>query len=122
MFKKYDLPGFGKVQALLVFTAMASGPLAFLTTGIPGKIVFPLLELAGEWLASKGLVLLNIGAEKVETLIEENAYDGSFEKAFEAINAKRGKLTDAEKKSIDDKVIAAARKFFSFSVRDSQNP
>jgi ABC-type transport system involved in cytochrome c biogenesis permease subunit len=111
---KYKFDGIGKAGAVATFAAMAMTPYAAITQGFWGKILFVFLEWFYSCLASVGLVVLNIGVANVETLIEQSEFDGSFEDAFKIINAKGGKLSDAEKAAIDNKVIAAFRKFASF--------
>lgn len=65
-------------------------------------------------LASGGLVMLNVGAEKLQTAVDKVDYDTSWETAERLINEirKTGReLTPEEIKAIDDKVIAQFRKF-----------
>lgn len=120
--KKHDLSGIGGVTASLVISLLAGSSLAFLTTGPLGWFVAVILRWLFSGLASMGLVLLNVGVAHVQTINEKKDFDGSFEDAFRAINAKNGELTDEEKAAIDQKVIDAFRKFATFgtngSVRD----
>ncbi len=113
---KYKFDGIGKAGALATFAALAANPntIAF-TQGILGKIIFWFLTKLYSGLASLGLVVLNLGVAKVELLIDQKEFDGSFDDAFRIINEKGGKLTDKEKAQIDAKVIAAFRKFGPFS-------
>lgn len=97
-----------------MFSGLAASPLAWLTTGLVGKITFWFLTKFTEWLASNGLIILNIGVANVQTLIEKSAFDKTFEEAFKAIHGNPDRLTEEQKKSIDDKVISAFRKFASF--------
>lgn len=117
--RKYKFEGIGKASATATFVALASTPLAKLTQGFVGKILYALLTLFFSGLASVGLVVLNIGIAKVETLLEQKDFDGSFDEAFKIINAKGGKLTQQEIAEIDSKVIDAFRKFAVFGkLRD----
>lgn len=117
---KHKLEGIGEAGAILMMSTLATSfPLA--TTGLQGKILFILLKIFHMALASAGLIVVNIGVAKVETLIEHKDFDGSFDKAFEIINKKKGQFTDEEAKKIDDAVIDAYRKFATFIVRDRRN-
>ncbi len=111
---KYKFDGIAKASATVTFLALASTSFAPLTIGFTGKVFFFFLQFFYTGLASIGLVVLNIGIADLKTISEKNDFDGSFDEAFKIINAKGGKLTDAEKKSIDNKVIAAFRKFGAF--------
>jgi hypothetical protein len=113
---KYEFDGIGKAGAMATFAALALNPATLpLTQGFWGKILFYALTWFYARLASVGLVVLNIGIANVETLLQEKEFNGSFDEAFQIINQKGGKLTEAEKASIDAKVIAAFRKFGVFT-------
>lgn len=112
---KYKFDGIGKAGAVATFAALAANPSTlWLTQGFIGKVIFYLLTMLYSRLASAGLVILNVGVAKVEVLIEQKEFDGSFDEAFKIINAKGGALTEAEKRAIDSKVIAAFRNFAAF--------
>lgn len=116
---KNKFEGIGSASASLTFALLAGSPLAWLTLGIQGKITFWILKQIYMRLADKGVIVLNIGAAKVSTLVERSDFDGSFDSAFEIINKRKGNLSDAEIKAIDDKVISALRKFTDFGVQHS---
>lgn len=112
---KHDFKGIGKASALMVMTAFAGNPATlFLSQGIAGRIINYGLTILFSRLASLGLVVLNVGVVTVETLAEAKEFDGSFDEAFAIINKKGKGLTDEEIKAIDNKVIAAFRKFAVF--------
>lgn len=117
MAAKHELTGIGSASATLTFVALAGSPLAFLTQGFLGKITHYILTQVYSRLASQGLVVLNIGVARVQTMAERKDFDGTFDEAFELINKRGGKLSDAEAKKIDDRVISALRKFTDFGVR-----
>lgn len=117
MANKYNFEGIGKATALLLFSGLAASPFAWFTVGLQGKIVFWLLTQLGKWFASTGLVLLNVGIANVQVLSQQSNYDGAFDVAFRAIADRNGRLTLAEKKAIDDRVIAAFDRFADFGVR-----
>lgn len=117
--KKHKLDGIGAASASTVFAALMSNPgLAGLTRGFWGKIIFYFLTKIFSSLASLGLVLLNVGAAKIETLIDGKNFDGAWDSADEFIKAIRDsgrEMTPEEIKKIDDPVIIAFRKFAGFA-------
>jgi hypothetical protein len=116
---KYSFNGIGAASAKLVLAALAANPgTAFLATGILGTISSKILTKLFSMLASVGLVILNIGAAKVEVIIDSNNFDNSWDSAEKLIGAIRNtgrELTKEEEKAIDDKVIESFRKFASFA-------
>jgi len=112
---KYRFDGIGAASAKLALAALAANPgTAFLTAGISGRIVNWLLTKAFSMAASGGLVLLNVGAAKVETLVAKNEYDGSWDSAEKLLQDARNahhELTPAEIAAIDGPVIDSFRKF-----------
>lgn len=119
---KYRFEGIGATSATLTIAALAASPLAWFTQGLQGRIVFHLLKWLYMGLASKGLIVLNIGVSKVEVLVQKGQFDGSMDEAFKIINERQGKLTPEEIHSIDSKVIVALRKFGRFGVRERRDP
>lgn len=115
---KYRFEGIGKLGATLMFSALAASPLAWLTNGLVGKIVFFLLTEFSMFLSNHGLIILNMAIADLKTLSEKKNFDGAFDDAFKEIHEKRERLTPEEKKRIDDKVISAFRDFASFGVRE----
>lgn len=115
---KYKFEGIGETLAALVLAGLATNPsLAWLTGGFTGRVVWFGAKLLGMGLASIGLVVLNVGAAKIETIMAENNFDGSWESAQKLISdiRKEGReLTDEEKKRIDGPVKDAFRRFARF--------
>lgn len=103
----------------MVLAAFAANPgTLFLTTGILGKIVTWGLTQLFSMMASAGLVLLNVGASRVETLIDGNKFDGTWDSAEEFIKAIRDTgrdMTPEEIARIDGPVIEAFRKWGHFA-------
>lgn len=120
---KYSFDGIGAASATIAMAAFATNPAtAFLAVGFVGKIVSFVLTKVFSMLASVGLVLLNVGAERIGTIIDQHNFDGSFDTAEKLIDSirKTGRdLTPEEVKAIDDPVIGAFRKWASFA-RDRQ--
>ncbi len=109
---KYDFRGIKKLGGAGLRVALASSPYTawFIRLGSFADLV---LEFAANWLANKGLLVLNVGANYVSGEIDQKQLDAALDSAFEQITIKGGreKLTPAERKAIDDEVIKAARKF-----------
>lgn len=108
---KYKFRGIAKFNAFLIFSAMAGGPLAFLTTGIVGTITFRLLEIAGNWFANQGLALLNIGVDVLIVAAQKNNYESVINKAIDKVKNHKGPMSKKKQKEIDDEVIDAVRDF-----------
>lgn len=99
----------------MVLASLAANPATvFLTTGVPGKLLFALLSRIFSSLASMGLILLNVGAERLLTAVDKIGYDDSWDtadKLIEEIRKTGRDLTPEEIKSIDEDVIKQFRKF-----------
>jgi hypothetical protein len=112
---KHNFTGIGNASAAILIAAMSANPaLLGLTTGIPGKILFKIFSKIFSTLASMGVVLLNIGAEKLLIAAEKSNFDGSIDSALKLVENIRSTgrdLTPEEIKQIDDKVIEQFRKF-----------
>ena len=109
---KYDFRGIKKMGAAGLRSALASTPqLAWSLAG--GRLTDLVLEFATNWLANKGLMLLNFGAIEVTGEIDQKNFDAAMDAAINEITKRGGRdaLTPAQKKVIDDEVIRAARKF-----------
>lgn len=121
---KHKLDGIGAASASMVIAALSiSNPV--LVSGVPGKIIAWILSKFFSSLASLGLVILNVGAARVETLIDGKNFDGAYDSAEEFIAAIRNagrEMTPEEIKQIDDPVIDAFRKWASFArKKDGSN-
>ena len=110
---KYQFDGVSKFSAVMIFTSLASSPFAFLTTGILGKFTFFILEKISNWLANKGLILLNVGVNYIAVLNQQGDYDKTIEEAIKKVKDNPGRLTDAQKKAIDQPVIDSFKRFVS---------
>lgn len=83
-------------------------------TGARGlKTLFPwvpnfILELAVNWLANKGLVLLNVMAAVVDGKIDIARLDRAIDDGIRRVEKSHGNLTKSEIEDIDNAVIQAA--------------
>lgn len=113
---KYDFGGIKKVGAKSLLLALSSNPYFIWVERLKLTAVLEiLLEWLVNWAANNGLVLLNLGAVFVEGHFDQKAFDAALEEGLSEVEIKKGKLTPAQVKAIDDKVIIAARKFFVFT-------
>lgn len=108
---KYKFKGIAKFNAFLIFSAMSTGPLAFLTTGILGTITFKVLEMFGNWFANQGLALLNIGVDVLIVAVQENNYESVLNNAIKRVKNHKGPMPKELQKEIDNEVIDAVRDF-----------
>jgi hypothetical protein len=116
---KYKFEGIGETVAALVVAGLSANPqFAWLVKGFLGRVVWFGAKLAGMGFASLGLVVLNVGAAKIDTIVTHGNFDGSWDSARKLIAEiqKEGReLTDEEKARIDEPVKAAFRKFGRFA-------
>lgn len=70
-----------------------------------------------DWLANKGLIVLNLGAIYVKGEFDQAAFDKAIEDGLAKVGGPT-QLTPEEGKAVDDAVINAADKFIDFGVVD----
>lgn len=110
---KYDFPGIQKAGVAAIKAILASFSWgAALLAGPFGKIPDFILDWVINWLANKGLIVLNIGAIYIDGHFDQAGFDKSIEDGLSRV--KKG-VTPEEGKVIDDAVIAAFRKFGTYS-------
>lgn len=114
----YRFSGIGEASASVILAVLMVNPAtAYLATGIVGKITFFICKIFSMWLASLGLVVMNVGAAKLETIIDGGKFDESWntaENLIKKIRESGRELTNEEIKQIDDAVIVAFKKFATF--------
>lgn len=112
---KYSFPGIQKAGRLAIEAALASTTwgASLLANGI-FKLFSPLegvlLDAMINWLANKGLIVLNLGAIVIEGNFDQAAFDDAMQAGLDRV--KQGNLTPAQGKAIDD----AVRKAFDLDV------
>lgn len=114
--QKHKLEGIGGASAISVLALIGSNPsMAFLTQGIAGKILYYSLTKGFSFLASGGLVMANVGIERVLTAIDKHGFDGSWDDAQKIIDDITGRqqreMTPQEVIDIDNIVKDSFRKF-----------
>lgn len=111
---KHKFDGIARFTATLVFTKMAGGPLAFLTTGVLGKVTFFFLTKGSNWLANQGLAVLNVGVNHILVSQQKDQFEKAINEALNKVQGTSNKLSPVEVAEIDDKVIRAFRNFAYF--------
>lgn len=109
---KYDFQGLKKLGAAGLRLALAASPYtSWVLAGGPVTDFF--LEWFSNWLANNGLMILDTGADIINGAIDQKEFDDAMDDAIKEITHAGGaaSLTPEQKKEIDDKVIAAGRKF-----------
>lgn len=108
---KYDFKGIKRLGGVGLRAFLSSMPATAWICRLPFSET--ILELLSNWLANKGLMVLNIGAIYVGGEFDQRAFDRALDQAFSEIELKGGRdgLTAEQKKAIDDEVIRAARRF-----------
>jgi hypothetical protein len=74
-----------------------------------------LIKTLVNWLANKGLVVLNIGAIYVNGEFDQKAFDKAMGDGIRKVEEAKGKLTPEQIKAIDDEVIKAADRFIPYT-------
>lgn len=107
---KYDFPGIRKAGTAALKAVVATTGWGAWLIASPFNSVFEVAAgWLSEWLANRGLLIINLGAIYVSGEIDQARFDKAFEEALEKV--KLPGLTDEQKKGIDDEVIEAFRWF-----------
>lgn len=109
---KYNFPGIKKLGSAALRVALATSPYTKWLLKF-GSFTDLILEFISNWLANKGLLMLNIGAVYFEGELDQKKFDTAMDTAIKDITnlGGREKLTAQQIKDIDEKVIKAARGF-----------
>lgn len=107
---KYDFPGIRKagtagIKALLALTSWGT----WIIASPFNPLIDFLLNWISEWLANRGLIIINVGAFYVSGVFDQKSFDSAMEDGLKKASAPG--LSDKQKKAIDDAVIEAFRKF-----------
>lgn len=103
---KYNFKGIKEKGARVIKTALAASP--YTAWLLKFNIVLDLaLEAFSNWLANKGLIIMNVGYFYVDGKLDQAALDRALNRGIEEVDS--GKiLTPEQMKEIDDAVIKAA--------------
>lgn len=113
---KYKFSGIQKTGSAFIRAALLNTPFAWIV-----KVPFfnAILEVALNWMAGKGLIVLNLSAYKVGDMIDGAALEQAIEVGIADAESGR-KLTPEEIKRIDDDVIKAANKALPYGRKPSK--
>lgn len=109
---KYNFSGIKEMGASGLRGAALSSPYTAWINKF-GSLSTLFYEFLANWLANKGLIILNLGAIAIDGHFDQKAFDKALDKAYADIENAGGvsKLTPEEIKAIDNEVIKAARRF-----------
>lgn len=116
---RHKFEGIGEAGAAMVLAGLKANPSTTgLANGFVGKAIFFIVKVILMYFASLGLIVLNVGAAKLEAVVDKNDFNGAWDDADKIIAKFRetGRtMTEAEALAIDIPVIVAFRKFGSFA-------
>lgn len=102
---RYNFPGIQKAMGLVIDSLVAgTGWGAWLLASPFKPLVNYFRDLAINYLANKGIILINIGANIVDGVLDQKAMDQALDEGIRRVMQGRDTLTPAEGKAIDDKV------------------
>lgn len=116
---KYDFPGIKKIgtrAASLVLSSTAWGAAILKSPFKP--IVEMLMGYLIEWLANKGLVIINLGFIYIDGNLDQSKFDKAFDEALERLKVPG--LPETEKAAIDEKIKNAFRNFAHLNDKPKQ--
>jgi len=118
---KYDFQGIKKFGGAGLRAAILTTPyLSWM--GRFGALTNLVTEFAANWLANRGLILLNVGAFYIGGEIDQKSLDSAIENGLKAVELSNGKLTPEKMKEIDDAIIKAADKALPYGNKPTDNP
>lgn len=116
---KYDFDGIQKFGAKGILLAISGTGWGAFIAGTPviSSIAAFFLEFVVNWLANKGLVVLNLGAIYFNGHFDQKRFDEAMNEGLKKVMLADGTLTPEQIKEIDDAVIAAADRFIPYTKR-----
>lgn len=94
--------------------ALASSPIGAVLNGPLGGTFGLLLEWLNEWLANRGIILLNIGAFKINGHFDQGAFDRAMDEGLAKIESGET-LSPEEMREIDERVKEIVRRFIPYN-------
>lgn len=105
---RYDFKGIQKATGFLIDSLVAgTGWGAWLLASPFRPVVAFFRDALVNFLANRGLIILNIGVNIVDGIIDQKALDSALDAGIKRVMQGRDKITPAEGKAIDDKVREA---------------
>lgn len=124
---KYDLTGIQKaaiaaIKAAIATTTWGASLFASAVFNFFMPVAETVLGWAINWLANRGLIILNLGAIYVNGELDQAAFDKAIEDGLRKVQKGRDKITAAEGAKIDQDVIDAANRFIDFGADPNSVP
>lgn len=117
---RYDFQGIQKQMGRLIDGLLASTGWGAAILASPFKPVVDYAEsLLVNYLANEGLIILNVGVNIVDGVMDQAAMDRALDEGIRKVTQGRDKLTPKEGKIIDDKVRKTFDQNADLDVTDS---
>lgn len=117
---KYNFPGIKKWGAAGIKAALSATTWGvWLLKYSFGPVLDWVIEFGVNWMANKGLIVLNIGAIYVDGEIDQAAFDEAIDQGIKRVKQAGATLSEKEAKEIDDAVIAAADQALPYGNKPS---
>lgn len=105
---RYNFPGIQKAAGLLIDGLLAATVWGAWLIKSPFKPAVNLIrDMIVNYLANKGIIVINIGMNIVDGAIDQKALDKALDEGIRRVMQGRDKITPQEGKAIDDKVRKA---------------
>ena len=105
---RYDFKGIQKAAGVVIDALIAgTGWGAWLLASPFKPVVGFFRDMLINWLANRGLIILNIGVNIIDGTLDQKALDAALDDGIKRVMQGRDKITQAEGQSIDDKVRQA---------------
>lgn len=112
---KYNFPGIRKAGAAGLKAALASTVWGAKIIASPfNKTIDFILEWLSEFLANKGLVIINVGSFYINGEFDQRAFDKAMENGLNQVK-NNPNLTEKQKEAIDNEVKKAFRNSVYYS-------
>lgn len=117
---RYNFPGIQKAAGVAIDALLAGTTWGAWILASPFKIVLaPLRNLIVNFLANRGLIILNIGANIVDGVVDQKGLDMAIDAGLKRVMQGRDTITPEEGKAIDDEVRKAFDEDADLGAADS---
>lgn len=119
---RYDFKGIQKAARVAIDAGLAATGWGLWLIKSPLKGIVNIVEdLIVNWLANRGLILLNLGAIYVEGVFDQSAFDRAIDEGIQRVQQGRENISPAEGQKIDDAVRDAFDKFADLGAAGVHN-
>lgn len=102
---RYNFPGIQKAARLIIDGLIAGTGWGAAILASPFKPVLDyLIDLLDNYLANRGIILLNIGVNIIDGIVDQKAMDKALDDGIRKVMQGRDKITPKDGEAIDDKV------------------